>query len=77
MKDPKKRELLDGPHVYVSRTLQKLVAETLFFRICKEMFLCITDPEKQKIVISVTYGVGVPNEYEEECPDCETCDPAK
>ncbi|EMI17344.1 hypothetical protein RMSM_05737 [Rhodopirellula maiorica SM1] len=67
-----KFEYLDGPHVYVSRKLQPLDAKHIWFRACKELFACITNPEMKKVVINVTYGVGEPNS--KTCPDCETCD---
>ena len=64
-------EYLDGPHVYVSRRIQNLDFEKLYFKVCDEMFDCIKEPDKKKIVINVTYGVGVPNG--KECLPCTPC----
>ncbi len=52
-------EYLDGPHVYISRRLQTIDFEHLYFMVCPEMFECIPDKEKQRVVINVTYGIGL------------------
>lgn len=64
-------EYLDGPHVYISRRLQTIDFNCLHFVVCKEMFECIADVEKKKIVINVTYGIGL----DQECcaTECKPC----
>jgi len=67
----KEFEYLDGPHVYVWRRLQPLTLKELYFGVCKELFSCVTERDKKKVVINVTFGVGELNE--EECPECNVC----
>ena len=52
-------EYLDGPHVYISRRLQPIDFKHLHFMACNEMFECIPDKEKKRVVINVTYGIGL------------------
>lgn len=70
--EPMKAEFLDGPHVYVSRRLQPLTeVKKLYFQVCKELLSCVAEPDKKKVVINVTYGVGTPNGI--DCPPCDPC----
>ena len=64
-------EYLDGPHVYISRRLQPIDFRHLHFRVCKEMFECIPDKEKKRVVVNVTYGIGL----DQSCSTtpCEPC----
>ena len=58
------------------RRLQPIEFTHLHFKVCKEMFECIADKEKKRVVVNVTYGIGLDQSCSATvCVPCASAEP--